>query len=1303
MNYTCEEFMLSTLSKKKWLIILLFFVSLVLARDPWIPSFEKTIGNSGNDHIQAIASKGEGSFVLAGYKGAEAWILEIDGDGNTTWEKTVPVSSRKAAFESIIKNSDGTYTLCGKTTNSVGTDAKGWVVKVSATGDKLWEQNYTDTDQMWFNIILPLGKGYILAGESGDTTRSKAIMTVIDSLGVSQSQTSIGSSTSNGLFDGLSIPESGRFIFVGYTGDLGWMYSVDSTGTKVHEKTYSASEYSKIYSITALENKTLMQCGAVDNQYGFARNVDLQGNSLWYQRTAGNAYRDLSGVCQLEDKGYIFSGISLDTNDVWTGYLTRMDYEGSILWTKEIGNSGIAGIYPVGDGSFMMVGSHKSGSQTDGWYLKYNREGMTYPHDKKWFSKLDSIDIQWYYRDDIKTLNFEYAESASSPWISIVEGTENDGRFGWRIPNIPGDALFMRITSDDDPTLLEFPSFNVDNGKMEIGTNFSGTTHYAGDTCTIKWNATGITNTVSLLHSINGYSWDTVSTTLPNTGSYTMTLPLVSSSRFSIQLIANEINEKDTTAEFTIKKGTLTIDTVSRNIYAGTSETIKWTYAGPHDTVSLYLRESGSEATLIDSFATTPYEWKVPKDLNGSSFYIKAVSIKDTTLYDYTNSFNVTTGSISVTNFSKLYKKDTVNITWNASENHKLFTVVLQKDDYSSDTLAKGVTSPYKWIIPNVEQENARIKVISDDLPKVYDMTNTFPITSQLRVLAPNGGEKLYKGNDRVITWESDFDMGTVKLEYSKDSMQTWKPIAVYVPDTGAFSWRIPDTMSHNCKIRITSNDYPSITDESDSLFAILNGSITLTYPELEDTLYMGQDSPIQWNSTGDIGTIKIEYSLDEGTQWHLIESAAENSGMYNWTVPDTTAQKCLVRVQSTVYSSIMSVSTGTFVIAKPTITVTSPNWGEVWQGYESRDVTWESKGISGDLVFSYSIGDTNSWVVVDSNVSNSGLYSWRVPNKASDKCWVKFQSKKYSSIYDLNDFPFIIEESNLDVVTITADPIAQEVFKGDSVKLTITAVGDAPITYVWQKNGVTIAGATEAGLVINPVSETDSALYRCIATNPLGSDTSATAKLSIKDQFISVTEPQGGEIIKLNKETLITWTSDIKGYAVKILFSPDGGDSWSDIVTSTEDDGEFPWTPTGTSTEKAVIKIVSIEDETVVTTSEEFILDLAEEIVVVDEEGSSGQAIGIYPNPISVESNEVFISIPQTFSGSGEITIYDMLGQPLDNQTFHCSDGVTLSWDLCNVSGRKVAAGTYVALVHLVSDDGSESIHEAMIGIRTE
>lgn len=87
---------------------------------------------------------------------------------------------------------------------------------------------------------------------------------------------------------------------------------------------------------------------------------------------------------------------------------------------------------------------------------------------------------------------------------------------------------------------------------------------------------------------------------------------------------------------------------------------------------------------------------------------------------------------------------------------------------------------------------------------------------------------------------------------------------------------------------------------------------------------------------------------------------------------------------------------------------------------------------------------------------------------------------------------------------TITSSPASLAVQPGETATFTAGAAGSAPRTFRWYRNGVElqnggrIAGATTGTLVISAVTAADAGSYQCASLNSCGSQTSASATLTV-------------------------------------------------------------------------------------------------------------------------------------------------------------------------------------------------------------
>jgi hypothetical protein len=164
------------------------------------------------------------------------------------------------------------------------------------------------------------------------------------------------------------------------------------------------------------------------------------------------------------------------------------------------------------------------------------------------------------------------------------------------------------------------------------------------------------------------------------------------------------------------------------------------------------------------------------------------------------------------------------------------------------------------------------------------------------------------------------------------------------------------------------------------------------------------------------VGQVKIEYSIDSGANWQEIVSSTGNDGAYEWTIPGTSSETCLVRVSETDNDPADS-SDALFSIVSPstaTITVISPNGGEnlnVGSGY---NIAWTTTGTIDNVDIEYSLDSGASWNSIVIATANNGIYSWTAADTPSDNCLVRIsKADSDGNSSDTSDAVFSIVSSS--------------------------------------------------------------------------------------------------------------------------------------------------------------------------------------------------------------------------------------------------------------------------------------------------
>ncbi len=129
---------------------------------------------------------------------------------------------------------------------------------------------------------------------------------------------------------------------------------------------------------------------------------------------------------------------------------------------------------------------------------------------------------------------------------------------------------------------------------------------------------------------------------------------------------------------------------------------------------------------------------------------------------------------------------------------------------------------------------------------------------------------------------------------------------------------------------------------------------------------------------------------------------------------------------------------------AQPSITVTSPNGGEVWMIGSSHNITWTTTGTVGNVELHYSLDSGASWAAIDTNETNDGVFSWTIPTVTpSTNCLVRVMERSDNDPSDTSDLVFSIITSTTETVSTPTTP-------------TGTVAGMVGTTYAYSTGGST-------------------------------------------------------------------------------------------------------------------------------------------------------------------------------------------------------------------------------------------------------
>jgi hypothetical protein len=199
------------------------------------------------------------------------------------------------------------------------------------------------------------------------------------------------------LWDGarsvVQTPDGG-FALAGFTGSYGagafdmWLVKTDANGDSLWSRTYGGGSYDEAYALQQTLDGGFILCGYTGSfgdgyENGWLVKTDSAGALEWHHPYGQGLGVHAEDVCQLDDSGYVVSGIyqyeSLDAQ----AWLIRTDGNGDSLWSRQWGDGQVSDANALAlssDGSYVLGGItnrnlHQPGTG-DAWLLKTERDPL---------------------------------------------------------------------------------------------------------------------------------------------------------------------------------------------------------------------------------------------------------------------------------------------------------------------------------------------------------------------------------------------------------------------------------------------------------------------------------------------------------------------------------------------------------------------------------------------------------------------------------------------------------------------------------------------------------------------------------------------------------------------------------------------------------------------------------------------------------------------------------------------------------------------------------------------------------------
>lgn len=269
----------------------------------------------------------DGSLVVAGKSRAydlvpdtifDGYIMKLTATGELVWQNRYG-GLNSEIFNSIQELSDGSLIASGRTIAS-GEEQDAWVIHLTNSGDVLWQKSFgTRFKDEILASHATIDNGIIVVGYTNNegTSFSSGWIMKLDNAGQVQWQKSF-SGNGNIIFFSVDETSDSGFIVSGYgpspdTGRLGaLLIRLRSDGSVEWQKVYSAGSLELAMAVQEVYEGGYVIAGDTSSSGNGQRDywmakVDENGNMEW-QRTYGEEKDDIVRTLQVVEDGYVFAG-----------------------------------------------------------------------------------------------------------------------------------------------------------------------------------------------------------------------------------------------------------------------------------------------------------------------------------------------------------------------------------------------------------------------------------------------------------------------------------------------------------------------------------------------------------------------------------------------------------------------------------------------------------------------------------------------------------------------------------------------------------------------------------------------------------------------------------------------------------------------------------------------------------------------------------------------------------------------------------------------------------------------------------
>lgn len=306
--------------------------------------WERTLGGSNFDIATAVRPLSGGGFILAGiryadyYEGADALLMQVDGEGHEVWAKTFGGGGEDEANDVEVLD-DGGFVFAG-TTSTFGLGERDlYLVRTDADGNERWHKTFGGLfdDAARAVRVTPDG-GFIVAGSRyiADDGRDEIYIVKTDADGNTDWTRAIAEGDFGYQATSIAVLPGGGYAIAGFGFDYGpgaFVLRLDEDGQNSDTKFSLFGDvdgFAEFNSLAALPNGDVIAAGStgIFCVSVYVTRISPAGRLVWERKFGGSEYDFGLGAIVTSDNEVVVVG---GTGDIESGdaYLVQTDLNGN--------------------------------------------------------------------------------------------------------------------------------------------------------------------------------------------------------------------------------------------------------------------------------------------------------------------------------------------------------------------------------------------------------------------------------------------------------------------------------------------------------------------------------------------------------------------------------------------------------------------------------------------------------------------------------------------------------------------------------------------------------------------------------------------------------------------------------------------------------------------------------------------------------------------------------------------------------------------------------------------------------------